>query len=145
MGYTNRKYPVKEIAIITINYPDDNGGERAKEGDIITVRNPHHVIGLKERTNYLWLRVEGLEENDCNNLNMDGGEGGVRYDKRRYCIPLHKLIEVFPSFDISRARNITDEYQPFMMLDEDSGEYLSPVKPFSVNGLVFDKITGEYL
>ena len=141
----NKIYPVAEVAILTQNRPD-HISERAKEGDIITSRKAHYTIGTKERTNYLWLRIEGLEDEfmrQLTDLNFDGNS--ARYNKRRFSIPLHRLVEVFPSFDINRARDIADEYQPFMILDEDTGRYLVPVKPFQVSGLVFDKTLGVYL
>lgn len=143
MGYTNRKYPVMEVAIRTRSYKDHDD-ERAKEGDIIAVRPPHFVIGTAERTGYIWLRIEGLEEGDFG-LQRTVFEGKTRFDKRRYSIPLHKLKQVYPAFDINRAKDINDEYQPFIVLDLDTGVYLAPHKPFSVHGLVFDKVKGEYL
>lgn len=139
-----KKYPVKEIAILTQNY-NDHLHERAKEGDIIAIRKPHNCIGTKEQTNYLWLRIEGLEELELELLNEENYEGNVRFEKRRYCIPLHRLKEVYPAFDITRARDMLDKYQPFMIIDEETGRYLTPVKPFNIHGLIFDKTKGEYL
>ncbi len=156
MGYRWRKWPVVEVAVLTVNRPDIPASERACVGDIIAVRNPHYVIGTKETKDYIWLRIEGLEETDL--WKLDGPafddktlylgwfeEKRKRYEKRRYCIPLRTLKEYFPDFDIDRAKNPNDIYQPFMILDEDNLTYLAPRKPFRVEGLVFDKVTGNYL
>ena len=148
MSYINKSYPEKEIAILTVNHEKN----RAKRGDIVVMRNPHNVIGVKERADYLWLRIEGWEEDaywSIHEPNFDAhysnDEGTIAYDKRRYCIPFHRLKEVYSLFDIARAENISDEYQPFMIIDEDNGAYLTPQKPYSIHGLVYDKVFREYL
>ena len=156
MGYTNRKYPVREISIACINRPDHDN-ERLCVGDIVTIRKPHHVIGKKEAKSLIWLRVEGLEEieigtlvQESSGLMMDEDKAAVseRFEKRRYFIPLQRLKKIKPDFDIARAMDTNDSYQPFMVVDfADSGffRYLASDKPLSVHGLIFDKIRGEYL
>lgn len=157
MGYTNRKFISKEIAILTEEYPDHDT-ERGCVGDIIVVRHKHGVIGLKEATNLIWLRVDGFEENDYEPLmysNLDvswdfkGQEPDIiRFDKRRFCIPLKRLKQLFPSFDIDRAKDTEDAYQPFITMDfSDSGYYyyLAYEKPLSIYGLVYDKTIQDYL
>ena len=121
----------------------------------MAVRQPHYVIGTKEATGYIWLRVEGLEENDgpiflSPNYDSDVDQRDlnsptIRFDKRRYCIPLDRLKKIYHAFDIERAKDINDIYQPFMNLDEDNFKYLTPRKPLNVRGLIFDKLKGEYL
>ena len=150
MGQTNRKYPIREVALSLENAPDnDSGTERKKLGDVVVVRNPHFVIGRLEAKPYLWLRLEGLEENEFSEIklrvHLDGDDAKERFDKCRYRIPLHRLKQVFPAFDIARAVDLDDIYQPFLTVDEDNYFYLTEVKPFQVSGLVFDKATGEYL
>ncbi len=157
MGETNPTYPVREIALACFSKPDLNGNERIQEGDIVAVRKPNISIGRKEANIYLWLRLEGLEENemarlaDClyepNELNVESGvPTGNRYDKRRYCIPFDRLKEVYPAFNMEKARDPDVVYQPFLGIDEnDLFYFLTEEPPFSVSGLVFDKQTGEYL
>jgi len=150
MGYTNRKFPVMEIAIsLTGKANLPSGHERKQLGDIIAIRKPHSVIGSKEVTEFLWLRIEGIEE-DLMMLLQDivesTGQPSVVYDKRRYCIPLRKLKKFFPSFDIGRAMDKTDIYQPFIVVDEDEPHiYLADLRPLRIEGLVFDKLKGIYL
>ncbi len=156
MGYTNRRFPIIEIGVLTINYPDHDN-ERAKEGDIIMARIPeHNVMGTAVWRDRIRLLIEGLEENeypklagvnfdsDIDDLEADDLKPPI-YDKRRYCIPLGRLEKIFPSFNINRARDVLDIYQPFMNLDEDTGKYLTPRKPLNVHGLIFDKVKGDYL
>lgn len=160
MGETNHKYPVFEVSILTVNHPDHDS-ERACIGDIISVRAPHHVIGTKEGKEFVWLRLEGPEQNSLQYLKhrvadyvdpdlkyMAERQYLKRYDKRRYCIPLERLKQLFPNFDIDRARDADDFYQPFITIDEaDSGDYkyLAAEKPFRAEGLVFDKELGDYI
>lgn len=156
MGYTNRKFPIIEVGILTINYPDHDS-ERAKEGDIITAKIPkHNVMGTGVWKNRIRLFVEGFEENEYPKLVLEDFDTDIdddeayeqklpRYSKRRYCIPLRRLKKVFPAFDINKAKDPLDVYQPFTILDEDNGKYLTPRKPFNVHGLIFDKVKGDYV
>lgn len=155
MGWTSRDYPVAEIAL-SLEYGGvlASGHERKIVGDIIAIRKPSAGIGMAEMKRFLWLRVEGLEENEFGTLTMleseEGGPGEdlTSYDKRRYCIPLERLKALYPDFDINRALDSDDIYQPFLPVDEDGPAlYLtsSVVAPLSVEGLVFDKRTRTYL
>ena len=157
MGYTNPNYPVMEIAINIENHAPAGENERSLEGDIIAVRKPLEYIGDKETKTFVWLLVEGLEENEMSRLDevlyepfsIDGtfsDENKVKYDKRRFCIPLERLKQVFPDFDIAKARDKNVIYQPFLPVDEDNLSRLPlKVKPLSVHGLVFDKVFGKYI
>jgi hypothetical protein len=114
----------------------------------VAVRKPNVGIGAKETKSYLWLRVEGLEEGEFPklvNYIMDS-TSNIIYDKRRYCIPLEKLKENYPDFDIDLALDQDTIYQPFLLLDDDYTFILeNDVQPFQVSGLIYDKITGDYL
>jgi hypothetical protein len=156
MGYTNRKYPVMEIAVAAINRPDHQN-ERVIPGDIVAFRRPHFVIGTKEGSDFIWLLIDGLEENEWGNLislghdadvHSDIEDAGPVYDKRRYFIPLARLKKLRPDFNIQRAMDPGDFYQPFITIDfSDSGYwyYLANEKPLSIHGLIFDKVKGAYL
>ena len=120
MGQTNRQYPIFEVAPLCHNLPPCGAGERAMEGDIIAIRPPGQGAGRKERTRFLWLRLQGLEENEMGQLTTPLEEDGIIYDKRRYGIPLARLKQLHPSLDLVRTRNSTDIYQPFSNgIDED--------------------------
>jgi hypothetical protein len=145
MGLTNHKYPTVEIAICLTDHADHDN-ERAKIGDIIAVRKPLGQIGTKEMSRFLWLQIEGLEENEFVRLRESVyGESSKLYDKRRYCIPLERLKKLFPSLDVNRCKDPDDKYQPFEPMEEDKGYTLTFEPPLAVSGLVFDKETGEYL
>jgi hypothetical protein len=172
MGYTNRKWPVREIAICLQNLPGAPGHEGSAVGDIAEVRPPYWVTGRKERQRYLWLRVDGLEENEYKWLTDSWTEPLILYDRsneadvvafqhRRFCIPLKRLKQVLPYFDIVKALDINICYQPFLPIDtgnfleqemnaheadEGDGRFLSQqTMVLDVHGLVYDKARGEYL
>lgn len=150
MPFTHRDYSIMEVAILGANHaPMASGHERAVEGDIITIRHPLNGIGLSEMARFLWMRVEGedignmirfkheLREPLKENGSYEDGE--PTFDKRRFCIPLRRLKNVFPPLDIDRVRDLNDTYQPFLNVDEDTGLYLARHSPFPIIGLVYDK------
>lgn len=143
MGQTFKKYPIYEVALSLEDCAPHTGGtkERKLAGDIVAFRKPAEAIGLKEMKNFLWLRVEGLEENEMPRLVEPVEVGGQYYDKRGYSIPLERLKKVFPSFDIERALNTDEVYQPFLVLDDD-GRYTYNHPPLNVHGLIFKKSHG---
>lgn len=141
MAETIRRYPTVEIALSLQDMaPLASGHERKQVGDIIDVRKVSSVVGLQEMHKYLWLRVSGLEESDFS-LNV-GIEG---FDKRRYCIPLERLQTIAPDFNIEDALDTSTIYQPFILTDKETGLFMANGPVFDVHGLVFDKVTGEYL
>lgn len=146
MGQTNRVYPVVEVALsCTAHAPLDSGHERKLTGDIIAVRPPNMGIGLMEGHRYLWLRLDSWEEEQTGQLTMSVQEGDVAYEKRRYQIPLERLKAIVPAFDVDRALDPTDPYQPFLSVDLETGLFLSAAPPLDIHGLVLDVVTGEYL
>ena len=150
MSEINQNYPVMEIAISLVDYNElETGHERALMGDIIDVRKPDTGVGRKEVEEYLWLRVEGLEESEFYKLTESVvTSAGIEYDKRRYTIPLEKLEELDPEFDINLALDDDRIYQPFLLVDYES-DYTFVLEdghlPFQTSGLIFDKETQEYL
>ena len=151
MSETNPSYPTMELAISCETMIDlESGHERKKPGDIIVVREAGSYIGRREMARYIWLRVEGLEENEFPALmqmevDPEDSDPLAIYDKRRYCIPFSKLAEIDPDFDADRAADPSDVYQPYLVVDAETGLYLIQGTPFDVSGLVYDKHTGEYL
>ena len=147
MSETDPTYPVMEAAISLEAFADlTSGHERKQEGDIISIREPVGFIGFKEAETYLWLKLEGLEEDEMNLLIESLYDGGEVYDKRRYLISLDRLKELEPTFDLNRARDVDDLYQPFLTLDEDTHQLITEnSQPLQISGLVFDKSIGDYL
>ncbi len=151
MGETNPNYPTMEIAISMINAPDNaSGTERMKIGDIIAIRKPESYIGTQEGKIFLWLHIDGPEENEFGVFTQQvfeptDPETGERFDKRRYCIPLGRLQVLYPALNQSRARDPLDFYQPFLLIDSEDFEIVSADPAYAVSGLVFDKAIGDYL
>lgn len=142
MGHTNLKFPVMEILLSTVSYAGlKSGHERKLAGDIVGVRHVNIGAGLRELKRYLWLRVEGIEENDYPFLK----KGVKGFDKSRFCIPLHRLVQFNSAFDIEKAQDINIIYQPFIPVDEETGLWLYEPNPMNIMGLVYDKETGIYL
>jgi len=152
VDFAPRNYPIAEIAICLWSMD----GERLQEGDITSVRKPQIGIGLKEASRFLWLLIEGpeyigyaglkekvTEPIDPTRLYED--QAYIKYDKRRYSIPLDRLKIVFPALDLARCRDLDDKYQPFYTLDDDNKLWLTDRIPLDTAGLVFDKALGVYL
>ena len=138
MGFTNRKYPIYEIAISTINRKN-NPNERIRIGDIVVRRKPRKCIGYKEAKIFIWMLVQNFEEAIIPQLADENQENNIRFEKRRYMIPLSNLKKHFPFFDIQKAKDPNLIYQPFRLLDYDTFYFLNNRKPLDLNGLVFDK------
>lgn len=150
MPYTYRDYPVMEAALSLFHGGRlASGHERATLGDIIEVRLPRGEIGTLERQVFLWLRIYGLDLGDMSQLktpHFSNDELPERqFDKRMYSIPLARLKQVMPSFDMERARDPEDLYQPFFVLDETTGRFVANGQaPLPVQGLILDKRTRRY-
>jgi hypothetical protein len=144
MPYTYRDYPVREVAIAVEDCRDNpGGGERKKSGDIVNVRAPKTGMGNAGRANTLRILVEGPDTSFLDQLTEHFEEGDTRFDKRRYCIPLHRLPA---AVDVNRVKDISDIYQPFLPIDEDTNLHLgASLRPLRIEGLIFDKTTGKYL
>lgn len=165
MPETFRSYQTWEVALFVVdNSPLASGHERVQEGDIAAIRLPLPHIGTKERFKFLWVRLSGEDDNIMSDLAQPNTEpadtlnengtfqrGANVFEKRRFCIPFERLNDV-SAFDLARARDTADSYQPFQPIDEDmpidGGEGLrlgSSRGPLDIRGLVFDKSTGMYL
>lgn len=145
-------------ALLSLNdYAPQNGNERILVGDIASI-NPvanQTGMGMLMMRRYMAIILEGIPTELIDRLSdhpqmVDGAwDMEARpdlYDKRRYCIPLERLKEVVPSFDIEKALDKSLVYQPFRPVDEETGLYLeTDTPPLDVHGLLFDKVTGEYL
>ena len=127
MAETYRDRSLFLVAVSGITQRDVGGGERLREGDIRAVARAHprmHVgTGHAQRCEVLWLYLETFGEIDLDRLTASQEEQGVRYDKRRYCIPLARLRRLSPTLDLARVRDPLDCYQPFLSgLDQDIPE-----------------------
>lgn len=148
MSLTNPNYPLMEIALSTVSYPQsESGHERKLAGDIVACRRANIGAGLRELKRYIWMRVEGLEEDDWDALKMPVIDWSIKqkYDKRRFCVPLERLSQFDASFDYNKAIDTDLIYQPFCPVDETTGLWLYNPTPINVMGLIYDKETGIYL
>lgn len=149
-----REYPIVEVAI-SLFTKGIGTAERAQEGDIIVIRRPVGAIGFAEAKLWLWFLVDGLEW-DFLDVARDlkepfdpdddyGGPGFTTFDMRRYSIPLHRLQAQFAGLNLARLRDPADAYQPFYAWDEETTFQLTARKPLQIEGLIFDKVIGDYL
>ncbi len=134
---------IKEIAISLF---DSHGG--VEEGDVIECRDVSNGIGLKEAEGYLWFRADIstslAEVLKRSHTDIDGNI----VNKRRFKIPLQQIKDVIDAdFDINRARDLNDNYQPYLPID--AGCLFTDPDPqtFSLEGLdlIWDKSTEGYI
>ena len=104
-----------EIAIALFN---SHGG--IEEGDIVVCRKPIGGIGKKEGKQFLWISADISEEfyNFLSRPEKDDDENIVK--KRKYKIALDEIKKINESFDLVKARDLDDEYQPFLSMDKDN-------------------------
>jgi len=135
--------------------------DRSQEGDIVNIR-PLIInrTGVDLTKRYLLVPVEGFDHWEFRDTPICEGMANIdrhwaiegkdrftikHYDKRRFCIPLHRLKLVYPALDLDRCRDMDDSYQPFRHFCQDRGYFIETIKPFYYHGLIFDKWTGRYL
>ena len=132
-----------EIAIALFN---SHGG--IEEGDVVVCRKPLGGIGLKESKQFLWLKADISEELANELAEPQRDEEREIIKKRRYRIPLNKIVEnIDAQFDKLKARDMDYEYQPFLPVDKDMiFTSLEPIE-FQLEKLevVLDKATETYI
>lgn len=157
------EYPEMEMAIWLTSNATQNGIGHLVEGDIVDVREPWYLTSIKVARVAMWLRVEGFEREMFFHLkdplyNLSHPDPLVEIDtsdptiitleKRRYCIPLSNFAQYVNQFDMNRALDISDAYQPFIiesLVEPNVCLYVLPNAPLDLDGLIFDKLTQEYI
>ena len=73
--------------------------------------------------------------------------GASRFEKRRFAIPLQRLKERVATFDLARARDKTEIYQPFVGTNTDTRQVIETTwdAPMPMSGLILDKVLGRYV
>lgn len=106
---------IYEMAIMVKNAP---GG--IEEGDILTCRKPKGGIGDLEAGICIWIKVE-LSENLAGKIAqaIRDVNGKSVLIKRRYKITLDKIKALNAEFDLNRAKDHMDKYQPYLEIDKD--------------------------
>lgn len=154
MTETNPTYPVKELAIRTTA----RSGYASTVSDIIAVRDPGEGIGTQEDAEFVWMRVQGWEEAEYGKL-LDHVENPPReergedydpvanpvgfYDARRYQVHLQRIQQLWPHVNGSLLRDRAARYQPILLTDR--FWLFIETELISVHGIIFDKVTQEYL
>jgi len=141
MPQTYRDYTPLDIAL-RVHYTNES---RAKLGDIAAAVPMRTRLGSKELHRFVWLRVYGLDWYEMRALQATVDEP-VLYEKRRYCVPLGRLKQVYPAFDIAKATDENVIYQPFLMVDEETYHIRAKGSSiFPVHGLIRDRLTMRFL
>ncbi len=136
---TGVRKAVKDLMVALPNQTKDGSGRRP-----YNTLCPYGYIGFREMYTRIWLRVTGWDISDYGKL-TDLWDEGVDREKRRYCVPLERLQAIKPDLDVNRCLNLSDFYQPFLAVDEETGFILAESPPIEISGLVLDKATGDYL
>lgn len=130
---------IYELAIQAFDYPEP---DRAKAGDVIVARPATGKIGKEELTQFIWITMdvvnpvvlEGLMEfpSDVEGRTIPG-------KWRKFSIPLLRLKQLNASFDLKRAADPRDAYQPFVNI---SGSQMTVKESVPYDQTILDKDTG---
>lgn len=152
--HTFKEFIVYRVAVNIQDHSDHGTSERSKIGDIVDARPERSTVngvGSGETKDFIWLRLRGFSRDKMDRLTdiMEDTTAGKIYDKRRYYINLEDLKKQFPAFDIARAKDANDFYQPFYITNKQKDanwgyEFLIRSVIFDARGLVFDKQTRLY-
>jgi hypothetical protein len=130
-----------------------SGHERLVVGDIVVIRKPLGYCGTKEYQRFFWMKLSLVSDSarwdELNDIVADpdwqDNPAATFYDKRRFCIPLHRLVEVASFVDTARIIDPADNYQPFVGVDEDTGAFYNWRPALDADGLIWDKVLGGYI
>ncbi len=119
------------------------GPGHVQEGDVVDLRPMGEAagLGLAEVGLVVSVRLAGLEPRD-----VPGFKAPLPGHKKRLNVPLARLQQRRPDFDLARARNPRDAYQPFQPVDSNGLFVEAKAHPaLPAAGLVRDKKTGKDL
>jgi len=146
MGFTQPNFNLE--AEVALFLGDEQSDLNFKEGDIMVSRRPIGGVGSKEVERFLWLMIDGLEENDLFALSIPIFDelGDNITEKARYRISLSDLSLRDVNFDIDAARDPNVTYQPYLIPDLEDFIFVENSEvPFDAQGLAWDKELGFYL
>ena len=123
--WQEKDYSTLELGLSCVNLMPYN--LRLQAGDIVVCRPAFGYIGFKEAKQFFWLHIENTDTSQCSQYHdiiTQTWEGHERepMDKRRYCIPFHRLEKVYPSINFNRLSDLDDPYQPFFQLGKSQGQ-----------------------
>jgi hypothetical protein len=139
---------IREIAISLFDSP---GG--TEEGDVIVCRAPSDGIGKKEAKLWLWFRADISEAladvlaTEWKDRDVNSATYKKMFAKHRYKIPLERIADIDPDFDLIKARDQLNGYQPYLPLGEDM-LFIDPdpdTLALETLNVVWDKSTGVYI
>lgn len=127
-----------EVAIQAVDYGDP---KRVQVGDIVTMRPARGSVGRKELQSVIWVTINSpvdLGWADFKEPMRD--KNGEVIAKRRFSIGvgLGKLKTIMPSFDLAKAANPNEVYQPFVNVDATGGRQRAK-QDIPLTGLFTDK------
>lgn len=130
---------IYELAIQAFDYPEP---DRAKAGDIIVCRPATGSIGKEEMTSLIWLTIDVTNESVLSGLMefpTDVQGQVIPGSWRKFSIPLLRLKQLNASFDLTRAADPKDAYQPFVNI---SGSRMIVKESIPYDQTILDKQTG---
>jgi hypothetical protein len=115
-----------------------------REGDVILEREPLGRIGAKEARNFVWVLASFPD--DVEHVSARVNASDVILDKARFNLSVGTLQAALPTFDISRARDPNDVYQPFLPVSSRAGGsfvFGTPTQTLNLAGRIHDKQLGR--
>lgn len=112
---------LKEVCIAAHDFP--GGAHRAKEGEIVCVRDPLGHVGKKEQGDFLWLLMDEADIGEFTALKTGA--------TRKY-VDLADLKTRHPALDLTRVRDGRDKYQPMIDPSPTDGRFRAAVQTTSV-------------
>lgn len=107
---------------------------KSNQGDIEAVIPMQRGVGRMEMCRWLYIPAEGLD------LGLPFDVVGDELYAKRYCLRDFVFTSLIQDFSFERMRNVNDCYQPFIVLDQNSGLFIKPIIAYNLAGLVWDKI-----
>lgn len=152
-----------EIIEIALAFDGERTGrgkrQHSEEGDIIASRSPTGIVGSAEAHAWIWCQVEipdgtlaALASLGLNTRAIPRGRhvgAAANQVKHRFNINAIKLTVKQPGFNMARARNPRNLYQPFYgditPVRGGAGGYVlsNPVVLSASGGLLHDKVSGS--
>lgn len=147
------EFLIWELALSVVKKSPLGTQNRIQSGDIVAMRRPQGMIGRKEATDFMWLRMKDLSTDQAETMAEGIAEDDPQatapltlvYEKRRYGILLSELAARFPAFDTSAAMDRSRIYQPFVPIDDHYRCVQNDILVLSARGLIYDKLTDTFI
>jgi len=160
---THKEYLVYRVWLSKFSYTMlESGSKRIKEGMIVESQSETfngkiisniYGMGTKDIKLFIAIRMRGYDRTIMNALKQENervidSNNSITYDERRFMVKFEDLKILYPSFDLNRARDLNDPYQPFRITkDLSSGRghgHIADDPIFDVDSVVWDLKTRQY-